>query len=945
MYGVDATEACCACGRTGSQNTLVPSSSRSIKAAAQNSVVLDTVHEAEPTPLPSTPSPTPIPTAKSTPSPTVLPTPAAPRPRLRPCEDKYSDWMDTYGYRCSDYIDKSFCTAEGGYGPGWKSSWGSFDSYAVNGVAATEACCNCGGEDGALIVLSKPAIISQPTIIRAAKVEPIQEIMQPIPEVTPLPPTIPVPPTVTVSEPECQDIAGWKDSYDYTCDDYLDKSFCKSDKSFGAGWKATWGPFDAYSIDGIDATQACCTCGKGTDFSPPKLSKPRIPKIKETPAPIIQTPAPTIKGPCENKMDGWTDTYGYSCEDYVENDFCTLGGGFGMGWDAAWGNFAEYAMSGMDANEVCCDCGGGVAMVYLVGALPEPKVPCKDLEGWVDSFGYSCFDYSENAFCTLKKGYGTGWGDDWGAFSDYAMLGVDATSACCACGGEGMPEEPEIVEPAGLEVLSIVSVSQDVPAQEMELVANLPEPEETPDLSISTIAEELPSFLKAPAAYVLAKGEKIKQWEDQIKLAMVNNYQGGTAKDSARFSANTYTGPCLENCPTPKTLTSVEVEMSRLLMMSSAHIVPRYGEVVLAEDPGQFGFAVIPPELPLRLGFPAFHFNITFDLEVSIPDGCEGGGFIFNYARNSECAGGPFAHCEGIYGSFALVSNSHWDLHAGASFILDGVVLPITSVTPADFFDQKTTFTIEYKQETNQPNLRSVYFYADDVEKFHHQFYLSDEQLNRPLSKMEFAAVTSDCYQSFSISNLKFSTSKVLQKEDVSMIDFFIKEKSAQQVWSAFAQREAERKAQDAQTQAVVQNTLNSKTSQFMEFDRAELSKSKSSGEKMFMALAERASESTASRPFKISAPSTPEIKSRPPISSSKEVLAGDAMSAGNLRKQKLLMLLKSNEPNSAKDVWSEGNIFKHIALASGMFGGVALIVLALRGLIETNKSAQYIEL
>merc|ERR1712032_985213 len=35
----------------------------------------------------------------------------------------------------------------GGYGSGWVSDddWGTFDTWAVNGVAANVACCGCGG--------------------------------------------------------------------------------------------------------------------------------------------------------------------------------------------------------------------------------------------------------------------------------------------------------------------------------------------------------------------------------------------------------------------------------------------------------------------------------------------------------------------------------------------------------------------------------------------------------------------------------------------------------------------------------------------------------------------------------------------------------------------------------------------------------------------------------
>merc|ERR1712241_302434 len=45
---------------------------------------------------------------------------------------------------CADYVSKAYCTADGGYGSGWDDS-STIDDYAVNGVAATLACCGCGG--------------------------------------------------------------------------------------------------------------------------------------------------------------------------------------------------------------------------------------------------------------------------------------------------------------------------------------------------------------------------------------------------------------------------------------------------------------------------------------------------------------------------------------------------------------------------------------------------------------------------------------------------------------------------------------------------------------------------------------------------------------------------------------------------------------------------------
>merc|ERR1739838_218226 len=92
---------------------------------------------APPNPCDTTPSPVPISTTAA-PAPTPAPTPG--------CDDKPAGWKSTAGSTCADYVSKAWCTSDGGYGSGWdKSTDGTFDDWAVNGVAATVACCGCGG--------------------------------------------------------------------------------------------------------------------------------------------------------------------------------------------------------------------------------------------------------------------------------------------------------------------------------------------------------------------------------------------------------------------------------------------------------------------------------------------------------------------------------------------------------------------------------------------------------------------------------------------------------------------------------------------------------------------------------------------------------------------------------------------------------------------------------
>ena len=62
------------------------------------------------------------------------------------CQDD-SSWADSWGEGCAVYIANGYC-AGGGYGPAWDPSWGPFSDYAVNGVDASMACCECGSSPG-----------------------------------------------------------------------------------------------------------------------------------------------------------------------------------------------------------------------------------------------------------------------------------------------------------------------------------------------------------------------------------------------------------------------------------------------------------------------------------------------------------------------------------------------------------------------------------------------------------------------------------------------------------------------------------------------------------------------------------------------------------------------------------------------------------------------------
>eukprot|EP00523_Entomoneis_sp_CCMP467_P015771 CAMPEP_0168778532 /NCGR_PEP_ID=MMETSP0725-20121227/7132_1 /TAXON_ID=265536 /ORGANISM="Amphiprora sp., Strain CCMP467" /LENGTH=543 /DNA_ID=CAMNT_0008828307 /DNA_START=167 /DNA_END=1798 /DNA_ORIENTATION=+ len=131
---------------------------------------------------------------------------------------------------------------------------------------------------------------------------------------SPSPPS-PSPPSCATSPPN------WKDSYGDSCQWYVDNGCDEAD--------------DWADAQGRTASQACCVCGGGTSSGP-------------SPSPPGPTPTPPSPSPpsCSNSPPNWKDSYGDSCQWYVNN-----------GCDEAddW-----TGTQGKTASQACCVCGGGL---------------------------------------------------------------------------------------------------------------------------------------------------------------------------------------------------------------------------------------------------------------------------------------------------------------------------------------------------------------------------------------------------------------------------------------------------------------------------------------------------------------------------------------------------------------------------------------------------------
>lgn len=153
---------------------------------------------------------------------------------------------------------------------------------------------------------------------------------------------------------KCTDFAGWKDAsvHAWDCQTYIDSA------QQGA----------AFNFCGSDGSgEACCFCGGGIGGE-------------------------ECANGCNDK-DGWLDSNGWTCLDYVWSpvNYC--------GWE--------------DSADACCYCKNAVQNTA------DNAPYCMDKDGWLDTQGSSCNDYQYIAEVDGKNE--CGW--------------EDSATACCFCGG------------------------------------------------------------------------------------------------------------------------------------------------------------------------------------------------------------------------------------------------------------------------------------------------------------------------------------------------------------------------------------------------------------------------------------------------------------------------------------------------------------------------------
>ena len=175
----------------------------------------------------------------------------------------------------------------------------------------------------------------------------------------------------------CENVAGWVDSQERTCEEYEED-----------GWLCMTAVFDA-DAENISAVDACCTCGGGC----PRMSSggtqsaweamdDRV--VEDLNKGVAFNDTGSMNGSvtgmngsegsgsisgyswCEN-VAGWVDSQERTCEEYEEDGWLCV--------TAVFDADAENVTENVTAGQACCTCGGGEISDYWCSE--SSQCPCK----------------------------------------------------------------------------------------------------------------------------------------------------------------------------------------------------------------------------------------------------------------------------------------------------------------------------------------------------------------------------------------------------------------------------------------------------------------------------------------------------------------------------------------------------------------------------------------
>lgn len=324
------------------------------------------------------------------------------------CKD-VPGWTDNEGYSCHEYANRSWCTEDGAEGFGWQQTWGGFEERWREGFTAQAACCACGGGQvqsiaGLWQVLQGPCTVDTEGCLLSPNYPQNYSNNQRC--------------TIIVNQTLAQPIRVVDWDVEYWFDFLLingrlfsgtlqplnqtpngSMHWVSDEDTTGTGWKLC--PGNGTSSEAVigsttsSSERSTTPVASSTTTEVTESTSSSSSSSSSTPLP---TSSPSAPSTCKD-VEGWMDAAEFSCNEYAQEQWCTVEKHPGPHWEALWGPIEDYWNFGFSAFDACCACGGGqnasISVLWMV-----QSGPCTMVDGCILSPNYPS-NYSNNQRCTI----------------------------------------------------------------------------------------------------------------------------------------------------------------------------------------------------------------------------------------------------------------------------------------------------------------------------------------------------------------------------------------------------------------------------------------------------------------------------------------------------------------------------------------------------------------
>lgn len=327
------------------------------------------------------------------------------------CADMHC-WADSMEYTCSDYVLAGWCSEHAEFGLEWDASWGNLTAYARDGIAASQACCQCGGgirernqlpdrpqTPLGLLETSARGLVRHGLLLQGVYVP------------------------HTEGDEDDDEAVDHKAQGQHRAEDLHMQR------------QAHVGPYLATKV-----TLTCENIDYHELLSVHRLGRTGLHDFKSA---LIDTVLHDLHLPTNIEIDVAPGNGSGTTLEVLMNiqpidrqlrtavhiyDSLKTSLQIGMHMMERVVQVMEYTPAAVK---------GLVTISHIQVEAASSSVlahaGCTDMHCWKDSKHNSCADYALNSWCNATGV--TQWDDDWGTLESYATSGISAVGACCQCGG------------------------------------------------------------------------------------------------------------------------------------------------------------------------------------------------------------------------------------------------------------------------------------------------------------------------------------------------------------------------------------------------------------------------------------------------------------------------------------------------------------------------------